>query len=72
MSWYLYNREFNVQQGAIANAEYEHEKKLARLAGKPHSVTHQKISKRHGKHPNWLKFWRTNHLSASRIARRTK
>lgn len=67
---YEEDRDWRVQQMDIISAEYEEEKAKARAAGHGHSVTRASIAKRHGLHPKQLEYFRTNHFTRSRIARR--
>lgn len=64
------SRAWRVQQMDIINAEYEELKAEARAAGRGHSVTRAIIAKRHGLKPKQLAYFRINHYSPSRIARR--
>ena len=66
------NRAFEVQQMDIINAEYEEEKAAARAAGRGHSITRAIIAKRHRLHPKRLAYFRTNHYTPSRIARKNQ
>lgn len=59
-----------MQQMDIISAEYEEEKAVARAAGRGHSITRAIIAKRHGLHAKQLAYFRTNHFTRSRIARR--
>jgi len=61
---------WRVQQMDIINAEYEEEKAEARRQGRSHSITRAIIARRHGLHPKQLGYFRTNHFTRSRIARR--
>lgn len=64
------DREWHIQQMDIINAEYEEEKAAARAAGRGHSITRAIIARRHGLGPKQLAYFRTNHYTRSRIARR--
>lgn len=64
------DRERHIQQMDIINAEYEEEKAEARRKGCGHTITRAIIARRHGLHSKQLAYFRTNHFTRSRIARR--
>lgn len=64
------DREWHIQQMDIINAEYEEEKAQARREGCGHRITRAIIARRHGLHPKQLAYFRTNHFTSSRIARK--
>lgn len=69
MTW-KEEQDWRVQQMDIISAEYEEEKAKARAKGLGHSITRAIIARRHGLHEKQLAYFRTNHFTRSRIARR--